>query len=181
MRPVRAVLLITAIGGLIAAAGPLIAAHQIRQRILPVDYVLAALILVCSLLFLIAILKNKIQSLHSLLIALVAQAFLMTIAIAHWRPALEPVTYPQVAAQIDGEFRNRSLALFEAENLPICFYLSRTVPYYQTREELMTALLQNPDLIIIWEQQGKFSVPPPGIVRLRIPMRKRQIIIYEQK
>ena len=184
LRAVLATLLITAIGGLIAAAGPLIAAHQIRQRIIAIDFVLSLCILIASVLLLLALLRwnrNTTLPLRSILIVFAAGAVLMTVAVAYWRPALEPITYPQVARQIDREFPNRQLVLFDAENLPICFYLARTIPYYHTRQELMNALAQRADLTIIWEQQEKFQVPPPGIEKLRIHMRKRDIVIYEQK
>ena len=182
VRATRVTLLITAIGGLIATAGPLVAAHQIRQHIIAIDYLLSSIVLISSIWFLLVVIRSRnMLSLQSLLIIFTAGAVLMTIAIAHWRPALEPITYPQVAAQIDREFVNRQLVLFDAENLPICFYLGRTIPYYHTRQELMDALAHNPTLTIIWEQQEKFAAPPPGIEKLRIHMRKRDIVIYEQK
>src|SRR5207248_3585878 len=166
----------------IATAGPLIAGQQIRQRIVAVDYLLSSIILMSSILFLLAVLRSKqMLSLRSLLIIFAAEAVLMTIAVAHWRPALEPITYPQVAQEIDREFSNRALVLFDAENLPICFYLGRTIPYYHTRQELIDALAHNPGLTIIWEQQEQFAAPPPGIEKRRIHMRRRDIVIYEQK
>jgi len=181
-RAVRVALLITAIGGLIATAGPLIAAQQIRRQILAMDYVLSLIVLSSSVLFLFTLFKCKgMLSLRSLLSVLAGGAVLMTVAIAHWRPCLEPINYPEVAARIDRELMDRQLVLFEAENLPICFYLRRTIPYYHTRQELIEALDQNPNLTIIWEQQEKFAAPPPGVEKLRIHMRKREIVVYEQK
>ena len=80
-----------------------------------------------------------------------------------------------------GRFGGRELVLFEAENLPICFYMGRTLPYYQTREQLAGALAKRPDLVVIWEQQKKSQSPPPGQEKLRIHMRKRDIVLFEQK
>src|SRR5439155_25762436 len=147
VRATRVTLLITAIGGLIATAGSLVAAQQIRQHIIAIDYLLCSIVLISSIWFLLVVIRSRnMLSLQSLLIVLAAGAVLMTIAVAHWRPALEPINYPQVATQIDREFVNRQLVLFDAENLPICFYLGRTIPYYHTRQELMDALAHNPTL-----------------------------------
>ena len=173
----------TAIGGLVASAGPIIAAHQIRQRILPVDYALAIVVLIVASLLFVALMRSgrRMLSLRTIIASFAGGAILTVLAIGHWRPALEPITYPPVAKQIDREFPNRNLVLFDAENLPICFYLGRTIPYCHTRQELMDALARNPNLTIIWQQQEKFAAPPPGVEKLRIHMRKRDIVIYEQK
>ena len=113
--------------------------------------------------------------------ALAAGAILMIVAIGYWRPALEPIDYPTIARAIQLEYGDRDIALYEDENLPICFYTARTLPFYATRDELLEALSRNPKLLIIWEQQRITEMPPPGKEISRIHMRKRDIVIYEQK
>jgi hypothetical protein len=119
--------------------------------------------------------------LPTILAAMGAGAILVVIIDAYWRPALEPLSYPDAVAQIQNRVSNGELVLYEAENLPICFYLGRTLPYYATREELTEALLRKPGLTIIWEQHHISEIPPPGNQTLRIHMRKRDIVLYEQK
>jgi 4-amino-4-deoxy-L-arabinose transferase-like glycosyltransferase len=173
----------TAIGGIVASAIPIFDARQTRKSLIPADFVLAASILIAGSLLFIAIQRSRRQMLplRTILSAFAVGSILMVIAIGHWRPSLEPITYPDVARQIQGEFGHRELVLYDAENLPICFYLGRTLPYYETRVELLNALSRRPNLAIIWEQQEKFDLPPPGIEKRRIPMRKRDIVIFEQK
>ena len=86
-----------------------------------------------------------------------------------------------MARQIQREFGDLELVLYGPENLPICFYMGRTLPYFESRRELDQALREPPDLTIIWEQQNNDDVPPPGREKLRIQMRKRDIVIYQVK
>ncbi|SRR6266581_2535930 len=125
--------------------------------------------------------RTRDLPLGSLLFILAGGAVMLVAAVGYLRPALEPITYPEVVRQIERRFGGRELVLFEAENLPICFYMGRTLPYYQTREQLACAMAKRPDLVVIWEQQKKSQSPPPGQEKLRIHMRKRDIVLFEQK
>ena len=179
----RILLIATAIGCILGSAVPIFTAHQIRQKILPIDCILALLILAGGLFLLIAVLRNsgQVVRLRAFLATFVIGAILMVITMGYWRPALETLDYPDAARQIEKQFGHRELALYEDENLPICFYLARTLPYYATREELLQALARRPQLLLIWEQQRSDELPPPGKEIARVDMRKRDLVIYEQE
>jgi 4-amino-4-deoxy-L-arabinose transferase-like glycosyltransferase len=172
----------TAIACIVASAGPIIEARQIRGKILPIDWALAAMVLVAGVVLFVFIQRagRQMLSLGRMIGALAIGAIVMILAIGFWRRSLEPIDYPKVADAILLEYGDRDLALYEDENLPICFYSARTLPYYATRDELQEALARNPRLVIIWEQK-RITELPPGKEVWRLQMSKRDIVIFEQK
>ena len=179
----RLVLLCTAIGGAAAAAIPLIEARQLGRRLIAADFLLAVAILLSAIvLFTLAARAGKrLPSFWQLLSMMAASAIVLGLAVGFWRPARDPTSYPLVARQIDQQFAGHPLVLYDAENLPICFYLGRTIPYIPQRDQLMSFLESHPDAAIIWEEQRHSHAPPPGVDKLRIDMQKRQIVVYELK
>jgi 4-amino-4-deoxy-L-arabinose transferase-like glycosyltransferase len=178
-RAIDIILFATTIVCLVGAAAPFIIARSIRGSIGPADYRLAFVIVFCAGLQL-AVFRRR-RAFNDILNMMILTAILMVAIDGFWRPMLEPISYPEVAARIQKEFGDRELALFEDENLPICFYWAKTLPFYATREELLEALARRPNLVVIREQQRADELPPPGKETARIHMRKRDIVIYEQK
>jgi 4-amino-4-deoxy-L-arabinose transferase-like glycosyltransferase len=178
----RIILALTGIACIATGFWPTFAAAKMRGRFSAFDFGLIFALLAAGI-ALMAIYKNAKDQMppsKHMIGALSAGAILMLIAIGYWRPTLQPIDYPTVAARIHKDFGDRNLVLYEAENLPICFYLERTLPYYATGHELSAARERQPDLLVIWEQQQPSESPPPGKEVTRIHMHKRDIVLYEQ-
>jgi len=178
-------MLATAAVGLLAGASYLVPfSKSMRGRVLPIDFALCAFVTLATGAFLIGWNNQRIRMLvrdefRFFLVFMILGAVWMTAIAAVWLPSLERKNYREVAAQIGRDFGSGPLIMYEAENLPLCFYMGRPIPFYATRAALNEALVARPDSLIIWEQRREGGSPPPGRERLRIRMNKRHIVIYQ--
>jgi hypothetical protein len=99
-----------------------------------------------------------------------------------WYPTLDRLTYPQLASVLRERFGGAPLVFYDEENLPLCFYLGRTIRVYETEADLRAALAADTGLIVIHEQKsGERFAPPAGFREIdngRFLMGKREITLY---
>ncbi|MCY2954734.1 MAG: glycosyltransferase family 39 protein [Planctomycetota bacterium] len=172
------ILFCTALVALLATPAPLIAAHELRGHITPIDIAFSALLLITSATVLLIHHRKGLPLSTPALLA--AACLLIPITFALWAPTLQKTTRLDLARQIQSAFPNHPYAFWQAESLTLSYHLGRPVPLYTEAPELADALRKQPNLIVIFDKGKKKDQPaPPGMSeQMRIPADRDMIAVY---
>lgn len=170
----------TLFGTILVVPGVLVATHKVLGQDRPIDYALAAGILVAVILV-VGVYMSR-GRFAAVLTYLLCCAVIFPVTIGMWMPDLEPDDSRLIARQIAADYGAGPYVFFGPNySLPLCFNLRSAIPSIKKEAELEELTRKDPNLVIIAQSKSKYpapALPPEFVPETRVITQSQSFQIY---